>query len=58
MVCLFVSNYIPPPNKSVLSPESQINQLQYRLDKLKEETGEQEQVARDHMHELEAKNNT
>ncbi|XP_034557461.1 nuclear mitotic apparatus protein 1-like [Notolabrus celidotus] len=37
--------------------ESQINQLQYRLDKLKEDQGDQEQSIRDQINELETKNN-
>ncbi|XP_074535426.1 uncharacterized protein LOC141797696 isoform X2 [Halichoeres trimaculatus] len=37
--------------------ESQINQLQYRLDKLKENQGDQEQAIGDQINELETKNN-
>ncbi|KAI3354367.1 hypothetical protein L3Q82_018890 [Scortum barcoo] len=37
--------------------ESHINQLQYRLDKLKEEQGDQEQIIREQINELETKNN-
>ncbi|KAM9853508.1 uncharacterized protein ACBR49_004315 [Aulostomus maculatus] len=37
--------------------ESHINQLQYRLDKLKEEQGDREQVAREQINKLETKNN-
>uniref|UniRef100_A0A3B5B1N0 Nuclear mitotic apparatus protein 1 n=1 Tax=Stegastes partitus TaxID=144197 RepID=A0A3B5B1N0_9TELE len=38
--------------------ESHINQLQFRLDKLKEDQGDQEQVTREQLSELESKNNT
>lgn len=41
----------------MFSSESHINQLQYRLDKLKEEQGDQEQVIREQINELETKNN-
>ncbi|XP_042078464.1 nuclear mitotic apparatus protein 1 [Haplochromis burtoni] len=37
--------------------ESRINQLQYRLDKLKEEQGDQEHVTKEQINELEIKNN-
>lgn len=38
--------------------ETHINQLQYRLDKLKEEQGDREQVIRDQLDELETKKET
>ncbi|XP_034460610.1 nuclear mitotic apparatus protein 1 isoform X5 [Hippoglossus hippoglossus] len=38
--------------------ESHVNQLQYRLDKLKEEQGDQEDVTREQINDLETKNNT
>lgn len=41
-----------------VSIESHINQLQYRLDKMKEEQGDQEKVTREQINELEMKNNT
>lgn len=43
---------------TLLSLESHISQLQYRLDKLKEEQSDQEQLTRDQISELEMKNNT
>lgn len=43
---------------TLFSPESHINQLQYRLDKLKEEQGDQEHINREQINELETKNNT
>ncbi|AWO99137.1 putative nuclear mitotic apparatus protein 1 [Scophthalmus maximus] len=42
----------------IAQKESHINQLQYRLDKLKEEQGDQEQVSREEMIDLETKNDT
>lgn len=41
---------------SLSFPESRINQLQYRLDKLKEEQGDQEHVTKEQINELEIKN--
>nr|XP_040045795.1 nuclear mitotic apparatus protein 1-like [Gasterosteus aculeatus aculeatus] len=38
--------------------ESHINQLQYRLDKMKEEQGDQDNVIREQLNELQTKNNT
>lgn len=38
--------------------ETHINQLQYRLEKLKEEQGDHEQIIREQISELESKNNT
>lgn len=43
---------------SLLVPESQINQLQYRLDKLKEELDNREQVNREQIDDFETKNDT
>lgn len=55
-----VVNYICPAKTvcTLLSLESHINQLQYRLDKLKEEQSDQEQVTREQVNELEMRNNT
>lgn len=37
--------------------ETHINQLQYHLEKLKEEQGDQEQIIREQISELDSKNN-